>query len=118
MSNKSRLQTNNTNLQALIDKANSLPDAGSGLETVTITLECNAPVAEDVYVYYVDGSSTAQSTLFPAALADGKQITVQKNSLLVAESMVNIMSCGSVVANLSGRRVCFINNNGTLILGM
>lgn len=29
MSNKTRLQTNNTNLQALIDKANALPDAGS-----------------------------------------------------------------------------------------
>lgn len=30
MSNKTRLQTNNTNLQSLIDKANNLPDAGSG----------------------------------------------------------------------------------------
>lgn len=30
MSNKTRLQTNNTNLQSLIDKANALPDAGSG----------------------------------------------------------------------------------------
>lgn len=32
MSNKTRLQTNNTNLQSLIDKANSLPDAGSSGE--------------------------------------------------------------------------------------
>lgn len=41
MSNKSRLQTNNTNLQALIDKANNLPEAGSGggsVETCTVTL--------------------------------------------------------------------------------
>lgn len=30
MSNKSRLQTNNTNLQALIDKANALPNVGGG----------------------------------------------------------------------------------------
>lgn len=30
MSNKSRLQANNTNLQALIDKANALPNAGGG----------------------------------------------------------------------------------------
>lgn len=30
MSNKTRLQTNNTNLQTLINKANSLPDAGGG----------------------------------------------------------------------------------------
>lgn len=43
MSNKSRLQTNNTNLQALINKANALPDAGSGgsganIETCTVTI--------------------------------------------------------------------------------
>jgi hypothetical protein len=44
MSNKSRLQTNNTNLQALINKANSLPDAGGGsggnVETCTVTIDC------------------------------------------------------------------------------
>lgn len=45
MSNKTRLQTNNTNLQALIDKANSLPDADSGggsgggsVETCSLTI--------------------------------------------------------------------------------
>lgn len=41
MSNKTRLQTNNINLQALIDKANALPDAGSGggsVETCTVTI--------------------------------------------------------------------------------
>jgi hypothetical protein len=43
MSNKSRLQTNNTNLQALINKANALPDAGGGsgggsVETCNLSL--------------------------------------------------------------------------------
>lgn len=43
MSNKSRLQTNNTNLQELINKAENLPDAGSGssgggIETCTVHL--------------------------------------------------------------------------------
>ena len=42
MSNKTRLQTNNTNLQALIDKANALPDAGSSgggsVETCTVNI--------------------------------------------------------------------------------
>ena len=39
MSNKTRLQTNNTNLQALIDKANALPDAGSAsVDTCTVTI--------------------------------------------------------------------------------
>ena len=43
MSNKTRLQTNNTNLQALITKANTLPDAGGGssggsVETCTVKI--------------------------------------------------------------------------------
>lgn len=41
MSNKLRLQTNNTALQGLIDKANALPDAGGGsgsVKTCTVTI--------------------------------------------------------------------------------
>lgn len=42
MSYNSRLQTNNTNLQALIEKANTLPDAGGGsegsIETCDVTV--------------------------------------------------------------------------------
>lgn len=40
MSNKSRLQTNNINLQALVNKANALPDAGGSgsMRTCTITI--------------------------------------------------------------------------------
>lgn len=41
MSNKSRLQANNINLQSLIDKANELPDAGSGESIETCTIEIN-----------------------------------------------------------------------------
>lgn len=56
MSNKSRLQTNNTNLQALIDKANTLPDAGGsgggGTMTVSVTVY-NQSTRE---VHYWDGS--------------------------------------------------------------
>ena len=56
MSNKSRLQTNNTNLQALINKANALPDAGGGsgggsVEMCTVTIKVNAPVMNDYTVY-------------------------------------------------------------------
>ena len=57
MSNKTRLQTNNINLQDLIDKANNLPDAGSGSgETVnTVYISTNAPTSDigvdgDIYI--------------------------------------------------------------------
>ena len=68
MSNKSRLQTNNTNLQALINKANALPDAGGGggsdgnFSSYTVTVDAsvvNSTLGLNVlYVAYTksDGS--------------------------------------------------------------
>jgi hypothetical protein len=44
MSNKSRLQTNNTNLQALIDKANALPEAGGSSGSVEDVDTCNVVI--------------------------------------------------------------------------
>jgi hypothetical protein len=64
MSNKSRLQINNTNLQALIDKANALPDAGSGsggsVETCTVTI--NKTGAFSVRAYYTTLEDTVVGT--------------------------------------------------------
>ena len=87
MSNKTQLQTNNTNLDALISRVNaaknvaaSLPEAGGSggsLETVTVTFE-EFPDPGSV-VYYVDGSQTLQTT----DIQQGLSITAQKNTILV-----------------------------------
>lgn len=53
MSNKTRLQTNNTNLQALIDKANALPEAGSGggsVETCTVTVTFTGGNPDNIWI--------------------------------------------------------------------
>ena len=58
MSNKTRLQANNTNLQALIDKANALPEAGSGggsVETCTVTMTTGIEVLAYGVTRYVGG---------------------------------------------------------------
>ena len=58
MSNKSRLQTNNSNLQSLIDKANALPNAGSGsgsVETCTVTITTDSITRYSV-TKYVNGA--------------------------------------------------------------
>lgn len=55
MSNKSRLQTNNTNLQALINKANALPDAGGGgTKMVNVTL------SGSIDMFYLDADGNLQ----------------------------------------------------------
>lgn len=63
MSNKSRLQTNNENLQSLIDKANQLPDAGGGsggeIGTCTITIDhIDTPAYHIIATQIVDGVET------------------------------------------------------------
>ena len=94
MSNKSRLQTNNTNLQALINKANALPDAGSGdgggssgggIESCTITIT-DRPDPGTV-MYYIDANMTFCET----TIMRNASYTVAKNSIfVVASSAPNI----------------------------
>ena len=67
MSNKTRLQTNNTNLQTLIDKANALPDAGSGsggsVETCTVIFTCFDSIEGYAYTAYENNEITAKGEL-------------------------------------------------------
>jgi hypothetical protein len=74
MSNKLRLQTNNTNLQELINKANALPDAGGGsgggsVETCNLTVRCGA-LATIIY-NTVDDSGKITSSYMNAPVANG-----------------------------------------------
>lgn len=94
MSNKTQLQTNNTNLDALImrvnaakDTAASLPEAGEGggtaLEFVTITY--NSLPAPGMIVYYLDESLTLQS----CAPTKGYSFSALKNSILIVIEGLN-----------------------------
>lgn len=70
MSNKTRLQTNNTNLQTLINKANSLPEAGGSggggsVEMCTVTIVVNAPNFNDFTVYSSDSNLQIVTTTIP-----------------------------------------------------
>lgn len=85
MSYKSQLQTNNENLQSLIDKANALPDAGSGggggsVETYNVSITNNGnQVVEMAYIDATDvwcytnisvGSSEQFTTKGPISIYD------------------------------------------------
>lgn len=81
MSNKSRLQTNNTNLQALIDKANALPDAGSGGGSGGIDAWTGQIYFKGlglVTVYYTDINMNLQVT----SLDQSTNITIAANTLV------------------------------------
>ena len=72
MSNKTQLQTNNTNLDALIARVNaakdvaaSLPEAGGGsgggsVEVVTGTITASSPFGVSGAVYYLDENMSVQ----------------------------------------------------------
>ena len=122
MSNKSRLQTNNTNLQALINKANALPEAGSGgggsAEGCVLELLADAPMGEDlITIYSVDpeGQITVTTTDgFDLML--GISIVCLKNSLVY--STTPFFSTMSAVSNTIQRidgQCIFITGDGTYV---
>ena len=91
MSNKTRLQTNNTNLQALINKANSLPDAGSGgsggsVETCTVTI---MPCGGSTIYYVYNGQCISEAT------SGTIELTVTKNTILAINQGWSSMSVQS-----------------------
>ena len=120
MSNKSRLQTNNTNLQNLINKANALPNAGSGgssggVETCTVEIICDGPTSGEEIIYYTDGSSTLKSAPFPNFM-ESSSVTVLKNSIICVSSgyFVKFGNAEDIPVYSSADRVLFVFGDTTL----
>lgn len=109
MSNKTRLQTNNTNLQALIDKANALPDAGGSGGGATVEI-CNgeiivdAPNMTDFTVYAVN--ENLQVSIITLDAMTGGTFGVAKGTVIAIKpwsSMVTFNgNCSQCFANSSG----------------
>lgn len=92
MSNKTRLQDNNTALQSLIDKANSLPDAGSGGGS-------SSGNSADVCSLFVDFSANVNSAgisyvSFENGEFDGGLIQLTSNNSTIT---INNVVVGSVI---------------------
>ena len=83
MSNKTQLQTNNTNLDSLITRVNaakdvaaSLPEAGGGgssggVEMCTVTLKINSPAFGDFTVYHTNSDLQVITTTMPGSVMRG-----------------------------------------------
>lgn len=88
----------------------------SGIETCTVTLIADGPFTEDVPVYYVGGSGSLSTAMFPTQ----KTLIVAKNSILVLTrwvSMGNPVQSGSAtqVASEFGFITVFITGDSNLI---
>ena len=91
MSNKTRLQANNETIQNLINKANSLPNAGSGgggsgggNETITITYtEMPEP---DMEIIYLDETMTFRQE---AVVKNGSYTILKGTLLAILQCMVS-----------------------------
>ena len=87
-----------------------------GMETCTVTLIADGPFTEDVPVYYVNGSGSLSTAMFPTQ----KTLTVAKNSILVLTrwvSMGNPVQSGSAtqVTSEFGFITVFITGDSNLI---
>lgn len=118
MSNKSRLQTNNTNLQTLIDKANALPDAGSGGGSGVegwsgiITPQMAFPV--QLTVHYTDPSMNTQTKTINS---DAKTtIEVAANTIVfIRGNMCNATSGCTKLGGGSGEYAYQITSNNFIL---
>jgi hypothetical protein len=94
MSNKSRLQTNNTNLQSLIDKANALPDAGGSggtLETCYCMIAADAPTMDAATVTYTNANMQLATKNFE--IMSGTRIEVVKGTIITIAPWSGMSGC-------------------------
>lgn len=88
MGYKTELQSNNADLQTILNKVNALPEAGGGgggsVETCTVTFRKGSSMTEPGMgtgtVYYSDGNGAVKNTLFN--IVNNTTITVIKNSII------------------------------------
>lgn len=89
MGYKTELQSNNVDLQTILNKVNALPEAGGGggggsVETCTVTFtkwgSFPEPGMGEGIVYYSDGNGAVKNTQY--SILNDTVITVAKNSLI------------------------------------
>lgn len=114
MSNKTILQTNNTDLQSLIDRVNtakdtaaSLPEAGGGgsLETCTVSLRIDGPTITDSLVYYTNENQELATETFRSSIT----IKCLKNSIISTNN-------GGMGVNTSGSLEVLYRRGECLVL--
>ena len=124
MSNKIQLQTNNADLQSLIDRVNaakdiaaSLPEAGGGgsLETCTVSLGMDGPTANDSLVYYTNENQELATETFKSSIT----IKCLKNSIISTNNggtRVNTSGSLEVLHRRGDCLVLHVFGDGTVVI--
>lgn len=133
MSNKTRLQTNNTTLDGYIARVNtakdvaaSLPDAGNGgsgggsVETCTVMFGNDAPpLLEPATIYYTNGNMASATHEFD--IMSGTSITVAKNTIISVFPWSSMSTtsgdCVTITQTYEGGGHYMINGDSTIIYG-
>lgn len=128
MSNKTQLQTNNADLQSLIDRINtakdtaaSLPEAGGGgggsLETCTVSLRIDGPTMGDTLVYYTNENQELATETFKSSIT----IKCLKNSIIsINNGGMGVNTSGSLEV-LYRRGECLVLHvfgDGNAVIGL
>lgn len=117
-----KIEQNTTDLQAILDAVNALPEAGSGgssgggsIETCDCEFACDAPSMDDATVYYVNGNMEVSTKSF--AVMDGTRITVAKNTIVTVVPWTSMCSTSGNCSKLMSSAIggSFIINGDTTI---
>lgn len=126
MSNKTQLQTNNADLQSLIDRINaakdtaaSLPEAGGGgsLETCTVSLRIDGPTMTDSLVYYTNENQELATETFRSSIT----IKCLKNSIISTNNGgmgVNTSGSLEVLYRRADCLVLHVLGDGNAVIGL
>lgn len=116
MSYKTELQSNNTDLQSILDTVNALPDAESGGSTVSVTVTNNSGDGNSILYFTESGDG--------ATISNGEALTVSAYGGIFT---MRIGACTSFTATgsyktaeLDGSDIVayiFLEDGGTLTLG-
>lgn len=115
-----QIEKNTTDLQAILDAVNALPDAGGGggIETATVTI--GAGVYSSIIICYVDSSGNAATvTTGETGNQNGLTLTVMKKSLIAFTQGYNLTNGYSVVGVSGGvsridNGIFFVASSGTI----
>ena len=114
MSNLSRLEAVSSSLDTAINKANSLPDAGSGSGGSIETVELTVHTSNDANAYYtsIENQSLVYKNTYINALID-TMITVIKNSSVSIRGPFSTLFSD---LNISANGCEVLDGNGTCVI--
>ena len=118
-----KIEQNTTDLQAILDAVNALPEAGSGsgggsVETCTLEIIADAPVMTTKIAYLDGNNAICELEVSPTDLMLGITISCKANSFVLADAPIFADNGGFSSGDLEtyNANTLLVRSNGTFVI--